>query len=202
MSCRQFVPDVFDQARGIVLDPERRGALARHLRGCPSCAALAERQSAVSAALRRLAEEQPMPASDDRALQKLLASFDTRRPRLRRRTVSVRLSLAASVLIIVGLTVGVKRDVPAGSSLAPPIGVDSAFDGAQVSPERSRGAVFVVLPGAAALPRIESGQVIRVEIPESELTAVGLWAPAQVGPVQADVLVAQDGLPRAIRLVQ
>jgi hypothetical protein len=161
----------------------------------------------VSSALRRLAEEQKVPVSSERALQKLVASFETRRPRPRRLTVGVRLSLAASILIIVGLSVGVKREVPAGPSQGvavtlAPIGADWTFDVVQVSPARSRTAAFVILPGATALPRLESGQVIRVEIPESELTAVGLWAPVHAGPVQADVLVAQDGLARAIRLVQ
>jgi hypothetical protein len=61
---------------------------------------------------------------------------------------------------------------------------------------------FVVLPGAAALPRLESGRVIRIEIPESELRSVGLWPAVQGGAIQADVLVGQDGLARAVRLVQ
>jgi len=49
---------------------------------------------------------------------------------------------------------------------------------------------FVVLPGAGALPRFEHGEVIRVEIPSPE------------GSIQADVLVGQDGLARAVRFVQ
>jgi len=162
----------------------------------------------VSSVLRRLAEEQKDPVSNERELQKLLASFDARRPRPRRLTVGVRLSLAASVLIIVGLSVGVKRELPGGSSggvaatLAPPMGADSTFDVALISPERSRAAAFVILPGATALPRLESGRVIRIEIPEAELSSVGLWPPMHAGAVQADVLVGQDGLARAVRLVQ
>jgi len=207
MSCRQFIPDVIDQTRGIALDPARLDALASHLRACATCAALAERQSAVSSALWRLAEEQKVPVSSERELQKLLASFDTRRPRPRRMTVGVRLSLAASVLIIVGLSVGVKREVPAGSSegvaaTVPAMGADSTFDVALISPERSRAAAFVMLPGATALPRLESGRVIRIEIPEAELSSVGLWPTMHAGAVQADVLVGQDGLARAVRLVQ
>jgi len=208
MSCRQFIPDVIDQTRGIALDRARLDALASHLRSCATCAALAERQSAVSSALRRLAEEQKVPVWSERELQKLLASFDTCRPRPRHLTIGVRLSLAASILIIVGLSVGVRREVPAGSSqgvaamLAPPMGADSTFDVAQVSPERSRAAAFVILPGATALPRLESGRVIRIEISESELSSVGLWPSIHAGAVQADVLVGQDGLARAVRLVQ
>jgi hypothetical protein len=62
---------------------------------------------------------------------------------------------------------------------------------------------FVVLSGASAGPRFESGELIRVEIPESVLPLVGLWPSAsRDGVIHADVLVGQDGLARAVRLVQ
>ena len=57
MSCRQLKFDVIDFARGVALDPSREGAVRSHLRSCPSCGVLVERQRAVSAALRRLASE-------------------------------------------------------------------------------------------------------------------------------------------------
>jgi hypothetical protein len=49
---------------------------------------------------------------------------------------------------------------------------------------------FVAWPGATAWPPFESGELIRIDIP------------TEVGAVQAEVLVGQDGFPRAIRLVQ
>jgi len=62
---------------------------------------------------------------------------------------------------------------------------------------------FVVWSGASAGPRFESGELIRVEIPESVLPLLGLWPSAsRDGVIQADVLVGQDGLARAVRLVQ
>jgi anti-sigma factor RsiW len=195
MTCRQLKSDAMDFARGAVLDRRREAALERHVRSCPRCAALVERQRAISSALQGLARERGLPAMNPRQLNSLLAAFDRPRARSRRATIAVGLSLAASVLIVVSLSVGVKREAPApGSSeavaatLAPPTGADGAF---------------VVLPGATALPRLESGRLIRVEIPESELSSVGLWPPTQTGgAIQADVLVGQDGLARAVRFVQ
>jgi len=193
MKCRQLKFDVIDVARGVALDPAREADLEHHLRSCEWCAALLERERATSVALRRLAGEQRVPALNPVRLNSLLASFDRTRARSRGASIAVGLSLAASILIVVSLSVGVKREAPGRSSkavaatLAPPMGADSAF---------------VVLPGATALPRLESGRVIRIEIPESELSSVGLWPPAHAGAVQADVLVGQDGLARAVRIVQ
>ena len=62
---------------------------------------------------------------------------------------------------------------------------------------------FVELPGAAGLPDFESGQIVRVEIPLTSLPTYGIdIAPdARDEPVEADMLVGQDGQARAIRLV-
>jgi hypothetical protein len=62
---------------------------------------------------------------------------------------------------------------------------------------------FVSLPGAASLPHFESGSIVRVDLPLSSLAAYGvdISTTGGKGPVKADVLVGQDGEPRAIRLV-
>jgi hypothetical protein len=61
----------------------------------------------------------------------------------------------------------------------------------------------VELPTAARLPRFESGTIVRVELPVSSLPAYGLpiMPDTPRTPVTADVIVGQDGQPRAIRLV-
>src|SRR5438094_3150625 len=102
MTCRQLTPDVIDFARGIALDRSREAAVEEHLRSCAACAALAERERAISAGLRRLAADERVSPQSDVRLGRLLAIFDAPR-RSRRTTVGVGLSLAASVLIVVGL---------------------------------------------------------------------------------------------------
>jgi len=66
-----------------------------------------------------------------------------------------------------------------------------------------RPAGFVPVPAAAALPRFESGVIVRVALPVTALPSYGIdISPASSGqPVEADVLLGQDGLARAIRLV-
>jgi hypothetical protein len=62
---------------------------------------------------------------------------------------------------------------------------------------------FLEIPGAAVLPPFESGAIVRVALPVTSLPSYGIQIQPDSGtaPVLADVLVAQDGYPRAIRLV-
>jgi len=61
---------------------------------------------------------------------------------------------------------------------------------------------FLMVPGAAALPPMESGSLVRVEVPVSMLLSLGVTPPANaVTRVRADLIVGQDGLTRAVRLV-
>jgi hypothetical protein len=62
---------------------------------------------------------------------------------------------------------------------------------------------FIALPSAGALPPFERGEIVRTELPWAALPAYGLGIPpgAEAGAVQIDFLIAQDGRPRAVRLV-
>lgn len=62
---------------------------------------------------------------------------------------------------------------------------------------------FVDLPWTAGLPAFESGEIVRMDIPVASLPAYGIdiSSGAGKGPVEADVLIGQDGFARAIRLI-
>jgi hypothetical protein len=62
---------------------------------------------------------------------------------------------------------------------------------------------FIEIPGTAVMPPLESGSIVRVSLPVTSLPAYGIQIVADFGrgPVMAELLVAQDGYPRAIRLV-
>jgi hypothetical protein len=73
--------------------------------------------------------------------------------------------------------------------------------GRGVRPEASPGD-FVIVPGAAALPPLESGSLVRMDVPVSLLPSLGLTPPSTTAAkVKADLIVGQDGLTRAVRLV-
>ena len=66
-----------------------------------------------------------------------------------------------------------------------------------------RPPAFVALPGTAGLPDFESGTIVRLELSLASLPSYGvdITRAGTDRPVEADVLVGQDGQPRAIRLV-
>ena len=68
---------------------------------------------------------------------------------------------------------------------------------------RVRSVEFIALPSAVGLPDLESGSVVRIQVPVGALPGYGvdIVPNASKTTVEADVLVGQDGQPRAIRLV-
>jgi hypothetical protein len=84
-----------------------------------------------------------------------------------------------------------------------PVSVRAVTGRSAAPPKQVRSFEFVSLPGAAGLPELESGSVVRIAVPVGALPEYGLDI-VQGGSkttVDADVLVGQDGLARAIRLV-
>jgi hypothetical protein len=135
-------------------------------------------------ALRGLADSTNVPPVDPRREAALMAAFDaagTRRvavPRGRGYWSMAALATAASLLIAVV--------VPSPRSVT-----------VEAQPNE-----FVMVPGAAALPPMESGSLVRMDMPVSMLPSLGVTPPAgHVTAVKADLIVGQDGLPRAVRLV-
>jgi hypothetical protein len=216
MTCHQLEPYIVDLARERVTASAEAGT---HLRACETCAALLERERALTAGLRRLKEDLREPSHGGEAA--LLAAFDTawaaRRPRWGVR-LPVATGLAAAVAPSVLLTWASRNatDIPAvaappaaaASVEAPESAVlllpDPAMDSpaSESAPPRttartarrpvvaSAATEFVAWPDAAAWPPFESGELIRVELAFEN------------GVVEADVLVGQDGFARAVRLVE
>ena len=63
---------------------------------------------------------------------------------------------------------------------------------------------FYPVPEADGLPPIENATVVRVQMPLMSLELMGVAVNETGGadPVQADILLGQDGLARGVRLVQ
>lgn len=103
MTCRQLRPYVVDCARG-GLETAVESRVARHVRGCPDCRALLERERIMSAALRRMADQIRVPAVAPDREEALLTLFDEAGAKPRRSRLPVwlgTLSLAAVLLIVV-----------------------------------------------------------------------------------------------------
>jgi hypothetical protein len=71
-------------------------------------------------------------------------------------------------------------------------------------PRTAQATAFVPLPAASLLPPFERGEIVRVRIQMASLVSLGFNVQpdaADTTPIDADLLVGQDGQPRAIRLV-
>jgi hypothetical protein len=186
MSCH-FDPEVLvDAARGAA-DPR----VDAHVVECPSCAARLARERELTAALQGLSratgDGRPSPGLEGQ----LLAAFAARQQaeRVARRGWRRQGIAAAAVLTVVAAGLFAIRDdvqrprLTGGEAQA-------AFE-----------SQFHPWPGAETLPAFESGQLVRMELPASVLPLLGIVPPMAVttGTVEADVLVGQDGLARAVR---
>jgi anti-sigma factor RsiW len=163
-------------------------------------------------ALRRLADHADVPPPDPAREAALMAAFDQaqgrRRESKREYWGMAGLAAAATVLIAVGLWPELS-DRSASKHLTGrhTSSIDATVSHPAVS---SRGVPsdlqppsdFVIVPGAAALPDMESGSLVRMDLPVSMLPSLGVTPPAgSKARVRADLIVGQDGLTRAVRLV-
>ena len=159
-------------------------------------------------ALRRLDSAVVVPEADPAREAVLMAAFDA--AQLGRAAPSsgrqywymAALATAAAALIAVGLGPGLTGRhgfPPDARALHKPLA--STLRGVQPGPDPANE--FVMVPGATTLPAMESGSLVRMDVPVSMLPSLGLTPPQanRTATVRADLVVAQDGLPRAARLV-
>jgi hypothetical protein len=106
------------------------------------------------------------------------------------------LGVAAAASIALFVWVRSESQKPA---LAPEVAVHAV---APVAEEETDG--FYPLPEAEALPAVENAMVVRVQLPVSSLQLMGVPVNEESADlsVQADLLLGQDGLARAVRLVE
>jgi len=189
-----------------------------------------DRERAIAARLRRLAQATADPLPNGETEAAILAAFDAawsrgEGVRVRRRQAIMRIgawaAIAAAAIVAVTGTVAVVRLKPASTlsdvrlkpdttdqrvGLTPGSPVNGvshrrAFARKQAPTARADFTEFVPWPGSSALPPLESGALVRVDLPPSVLPSLGVVPPSHAGLVKADVLIDQDGFARAIRFV-
>jgi hypothetical protein len=153
-------------------------------------------------ALRRLSAA-AVPPVDPAREAALLAAFDAERLTCAtgRRDYWYLGAFAAAAMLFLALALPA---LPAGRhAIHPPDGTRAPHT--PPSPRDVQSAApgdFTIVPGAAGLPPMESGTLVRMDVPVSMLPSLGVTPPpGQAKAVTADLVVAQDGLPRAVRLV-
>jgi hypothetical protein len=189
-----------------------------------------DREHAIAARLRRLAQATADPRPNAETEAAILAAFDAAwsrggSVRVRRRQEIMRIAawaaIAAAAIVAVTVTATVVRLKPASTAsdvrlkpdttdehvrLKPdttdePVSHRRAFARKQPPTARTDFTEFVPWPGSSALPPLESGALVRVDLPPSVLPSLGVVPPSHAGLVEADLLIDQDGFARAIRFV-
>src|SRR5215469_3887617 len=169
--------------------------------------------------LRALAAAEPQAASLA-VEQKLLANFRARSVRRRRlvwESAVGAFAVAAAVVTLFLSGPAPKRSNAVAQAIQPaapdihqaiaePQQQDSDLPQTRFAVVRTDDVApsFYPLPEAADLPAIETAMVVRVEMPASSLQFMGvpLGEDVSADPVEADVLLGQDGLARGVRLIQ
>jgi hypothetical protein len=143
------------------------------------------RATELLARLRALAAAGEQRATSPGVRARVMRAWDERQdasPQPRRISLRVWLPVAASLTIVVGLMIGSIYYGPASGARATVTSAGIGHDDFETS--------ILSVPNASMLPRFDHGELIRVEIPSPD------------GAIQAEVLVGQDGLARAIRVIQ
>lgn len=197
MTCSDCTAAIVEMARQ-TLDDAVTGEARAHLRTCSRCRTRLVRERTLSSALRTLRErargETPSAAVETSLRLTFEAEQMRRSPQPQaplstttRASGSRGLAAAAALVLLVGWLLLWQRHELAHT---PPSVPDPA------------GSEFVEWPGASSLPALESGQLVRTELPASVLPLLGLISGREITTdmVAADVVVGQDGLARAVRL--
>lgn len=225
MDCRLFNTLVDDIARGCLADEEVRKAATNHAEACLLCArrlaeaerlTLALRQFAASVGVLQAPPEVEKTLRIRFAQQRNLAQWHRRRQRLVLGAVAAAALLAALSVFLLLKSEGMRQNQPEVSITRPIVKAGketestpadrSLVASARANPRNAVGLEegFIPLPYGEGSPAPAEEQVIRVKLPDSVLEEIGL--PAPNGPaaryVTADVLLGEDGIARAIKIVQ
>ena len=150
-------------------------------------------------ALRRLNDATVLPPVDPARELALMAAFDAAHavPVRDTRATWYMAALATAAAVLIALLPRAPRPAPSTQHLAP-----STQHLAPSTQTLALSTEFVAVPGVGNLPPMESGTLVRIDLPVSMLPSLGMTPPAGVGTtVKADLVVGQDGLTRAVRLV-
>ena len=190
MNCEEYWNDM--------AGPEPEADFDAHLAACPACAARWAAGHPVAASLRLLAADMKNVSAPPRVEAHLVRAY---RERYRQRVPAAGevhrwWAAAAAVLLVAGaLWLGVRQP--------PPLLVAANSGPAAVAASEEEESAFVPLPNAAGSPQDDDVDLVRVELPRSAVTALGMPAndDGDAESVEAEVLVGPDGMARAVRFL-
>jgi hypothetical protein len=208
MNCQEFwntMPELAHQAEDGHFE---------HVRECPACAALLNRQRTLASGLRMLAADWRSVEAPARVESRLTAAFLGQAGLAVRRPASrwwVPLATwAAAAAAVVALALFLTRDRPAvpahrsTSSRVQLAAVEPPADFEMLGDSSDADTDFIPMPNAARIEPNEDLNLVRVEVPRSAMIALGYAVSEDRASesVEAEVVLGADGLARAVRFLE
>lgn len=220
MKCAEFSKIVHELARSQGLT-EAEAAIARtHAESCPACASLLVEAEELAAILKSVSAGSRSLGAPESVESDLMAAFRASKPSMsegsrrwkpRWRPVLGWATLGAVALLLVfavSSRIPVRRSTPVASTAVSSASAPVASAGRTVSgpaTELRNAALqptsgFVPVPFSGGFAQGDSGVIVRVRVPRASLAELGYPADEMQGQgmVQADLLVGEDGWPRAV----
>jgi len=219
MTCDEFERIAQALARDEGLDVGTLEGAFTHADSCESCDALLEEAESLTSNLRALAAHHASETAPARVETALLQAFRQRQEPalngLQRWRWSAGLAIAAAVVLVLAVTgrpqalwhpggVASASRGQSGHRLGTPAAIAAPQQGSQTTAvDDEEGAdSFVPLSGAYDLDSLNEDPIVRVVLTGEDLESLGL----PVGDsgdeqVVADLIIANDGTPQAIRVV-
>jgi len=205
MNCSEFESVVVGMARGEVMDaPVLQPGMA-HAAACPRCADRLASEKNLSEVMAAAVAEDAAREAPPRVSGILAGALRERRAaaaRLRRLWVRRAIAGAIAAMLLLGAGVALRKTLDARAAR-----VSAALSAAKeaVDPVDAADEVMTdFIPVVYDPDPIGHGSLVRVELPRAALSAFGLPVNEDRGEdlVQADLLLDDDGLMRAVRFVE
>ena len=167
--------------------------LRDHLRECSHCRERREDERRLTAQMQvaRDAARVHRPAEARRS--SILAQFDAAQRRPIRPSLKWVMAAAALLALAIGL-VEFRRNAPQSTI---------AQESAEIEGLPADNGGFIAVPYAPPLATGEFVSVVRTELQPTALARLGIYVDAGYATdIPADVVVGEDGLPRAVRLIE
>jgi anti-sigma factor RsiW len=196
MKCPEWNDEAAECARRGVPPSERFTA---HLANCPECRERWDEQDALTAAMRRLSLAAKGERSPDVRRRQLLRE----QARLSRPPLWLRWDWAAgAAALLAGAAVLLWTEAPRGHQTPTAAVIERADSAPAFFVEVYDRDDFVPVPYAPEVPSGVPVEVVRSELSGAELAGMGIDMPgAYADDFAADVVVGDDGMPQAVRLL-
>lgn len=223
MKCREFVGVVHDLAHRGQLDPAVAAIARAHAEACPSCGCRLAEAENLAKLLRTASTESRAFGTPPQVEALLLHAF--RRSRTAQENIRVQKRFGWRVAlgwVAVGTTFALfafllLSQTP-GRRPSPAVRAPAEIPATTVAPEQAKpeaqpasaasqtefASGFVPVPYAGAFGPGDSAVIVRVQVPRVSLAELGYPVDESQGEgmIQADVVVGEDGWPRAVRVVR